>query len=130
MIHTMTNTEQLHTLCEDAKNLILAGDYKACEQLVTAAMERYPHAAQPHNLIGILLEKEGNHCDAMKHFRAAWALDPTYLPARKNLEKFGTFFSGGECAYDESDCSEEPQNTYTVKYDTDGVGHVVRRKRK
>ena len=25
---------------------------------------------------------------AMKHFRAAWALDPSYEPARKNLESF------------------------------------------
>ena len=40
-------------------------------------MAENPHGAVPHNLMGILLEKESNHVLAMKHFRAAYALDPT-----------------------------------------------------
>lgn len=27
----------------------------------------------------------------MKHFRAAWCLDPTYLPARENMSNFSSF---------------------------------------
>ena len=67
-------------------------------------MADYPSAPQPYNLMGIVLEKTGNHPAAMKHFRAAWALDPTYVPANRNLERYGTFHSGIKEAYDECDC--------------------------
>ena len=65
---------------------------------------------------------------AMKHFRAAWALDPAYLPARQNLDTFGTFFSHGKSAYDESDCTEEKLEEYVTEYDANGIGHLVRRR--
>jgi len=38
---------------------------------------------------------------AMKHFRASYALDPAYFPARYNLECFGNFYPKGKWAYDE-----------------------------
>jgi len=59
---------------------------------------------EPHNLIGELLQKKGDHISAMKHFRAAWALEPTYIPVRYNLHVFASFYTDGKCAYDESDC--------------------------
>ncbi len=40
-------------------------------------------------------EMQGNHLMAMKHFRVAWDLEPTYLPARQNLEVFGNTHSNG-----------------------------------
>jgi lipoprotein NlpI len=79
-------------------------DLQKCFSCVIDAMSKYPHSPQPHNLIGVLLVKEGNHAQAMKHFRAAWALDPTFIPARWNLENFGTFYSSGKFALDEEDC--------------------------
>ncbi|MPN31218.1 hypothetical protein SDC9_178692 [bioreactor metagenome] len=66
----------------------------------------------------------------MKHFRAAWALDPTYIPARQNLDCYGTFFSNGKCAYDESDYSveeDEERKKYEIEYDKHGIGHIVRK---
>ncbi len=103
----LNNRENLTKLCDTVKDLIGMQDYQTCENMICQAMGSYPHAPQPHNLIGILLEKKGDHSCAMKHFRAAWALDPTYLPARQNLECYGTFFSKGRCAYDEKDCITE-----------------------
>ena len=100
----LNNKDNLTKLCDSVRDLIGMQDYQTCENIICQAMRSYPHAPQPHNLIGILLEKTGNHPCAMKHFRAAWALDPTYLPARQNLECYGTFFSSGRCAYDEKDC--------------------------
>lgn len=79
-------------------------EYKA---MIYEIMGKFPHSPQPHNLLGLLFEKEGNHIMAMKHFRAAYALDPTYLPVRHNLDKFGTFYNSGSCAFDESDCMQE-----------------------
>lgn len=93
----------LAELCASVRRLVAEKDYETCERIICQAMVEYPHAPQPHNLLGIILEKTGNHRLAMKHFRAAWALDSTYLPADYNLETYGTFFSSGNCAYDESD---------------------------
>ncbi|MDI3542431.1 MAG: hypothetical protein PWP57_34 [Candidatus Atribacteria bacterium] len=121
----------LNALCVTVRELITAQEYQKCESLIYSAMSKYPHASEPHNLIGVLLEKKGDHLTAMKHFRAAWALDPTYIPARQNLECYGTFFSHGKCAYDESDCLVEEKNSnfnnYKIEYDTHGIGRVVRR---
>lgn len=64
------------------RRLIENGALVKAEEVAAKAMGEYPHSPEPHNLMGIVLEKENEHVEAMKHFRAAWALDPTYLPAR------------------------------------------------
>lgn len=103
------SAEQLKRLCNSVRELVARGEYGSCTRLICEAMEQHPHAPQPHNLLGIVLEKSGNHTEAMKHFRASWALDPTYLPAQHNLEAYGTFFSRGRCAFDESDLPPDLQ---------------------
>lgn len=67
-------------------------------------MGKYPHAPQPHNLYGVVLEYQNKHSEAMKHFRAAQALDPNYRPAKYNLSNYGNSFFKRHCALDESDC--------------------------
>lgn len=47
----------------------------------------YPNCAEPHNLLGIWYELHGNYELAKKHYRAGYALDPSYLPASNNLER-------------------------------------------
>lgn len=114
-------------LCDKARILIDNGNLDECEQLLCDAMSRYPHIPEPNNLLGILMEKRGNHILAMKHFRAAWALDPAYRPARHNLEWFGSFFSVGTLAFDENDCPIDPiTDRFAVENDTRGVGHAVK----
>ncbi|QUH28155.1 tetratricopeptide repeat protein [Vallitalea guaymasensis] len=116
------------TLCNQVRDLIQSGQYDDCYKVIVEEMKNSPHAPEPHNLLGMLLERRGNHLLAMKHFRVAWNLDPTYLPARLNLNVFGTFFSKGTGAYDESDCPVlEEKNPYTVEYDKNNIGHIVRR---
>lgn len=123
----LQSKKELNALCAAVRACTLKGDDQACEALIFDAMAKYPHAPEPHNLIGIVLEKQGDHPMAMKHFRAAWALDPHYLPARQNLENFGTFFSSGTYAFDESDCPEKTYDDYTIERDARGIGHVIRR---
>ncbi len=77
------------------KKYISESRYKECENLLSYSMFLYPHAAEVHNLWGILLEKEGHHVMAMNHFRASLDLNPAYRPARINLEAFGSFLSDG-----------------------------------
>lgn len=121
----MQSVHLLDELCASVRSLVAEKDYQTCEEMICKAMVQFPHAPQPHNLLGIILEKTGNHALAMKHFRAAWALDPTYQPANYNLETYGTFISRGKCAFDESDISyAKPQRT-TIVYDELGVGHIV-----
>lgn len=105
----MQANTQLQILCNLVKALAAKMDYDSCIQEIRIAMEQYPHAPQPHNLMGIILEKQGEHSMAMKHFRAAWALDPTYLPTRHNLHTYGTFYATGKCAFDDSDLLSEAQ---------------------
>lgn len=130
MLNHTKKVNGLATLCENVRYLIDNKEYKTCEEKITEAMKEYPHAPQPHNLMGILLEKSGDHVIAMKHFRAAWALDPTYVPARRNMERFCNLYPEGECAFDESDCQKVNKRTrYETVYDEYGVGHMVRRER-
>ena len=83
----------------------------------------------PITCLALCWKKEGDHVGAMKHFRAAYALDPTYIPARQNLEVYGTFYSCGKCAFDESDCPEAALSPYVIEYDEKGIGHAVRREK-
>lgn len=118
---------ELEKLCATVRTLVAEKNYRPCVDIICKAMENHPHAPQPHNLMGIVLEKEGDHRSAMKHFRAAWALDPTYLPASHNLNTYGSFFSTGKCAFDESDVPPPPPSDIEIEYDERGIGHVVRK---
>lgn len=127
---TNTGYTQLQELCTDVRKYASARDYQKCVAMICKAMGEFPNAPQPHNLLGIVLEKEGDHAGAMKHFRAAYALDPTYLPASQNLHYYSTlFYPRGALAYDESDCTQESSSPYEIEYDEKGIGHVVRRKK-
>lgn len=127
----MTESEiqqELAVLCGTIRKLVKLSDYQQSELYIKEAISKYPHAPEPHNLLGLLLEAQNDHVAAMKHFRAAYALDPTYLPSRHNLEHFGTFESKRKWAYDESDCPQEKKgDSYKIEYDTNGISHVIRR---
>jgi len=107
---------EIQSLCNRVRELVRKGDISEGESIAIEAMKTHPHAPEPHNLLGVLLEKRGDHLLAMKHFRAAWALDPTYVPVRQNLDNFGTFFSTGKCAYDESDCLKDRPSQFTLTF--------------
>lgn len=84
--------EKFNILINQTKKLINQKKFNECEAIICTAMFENPHDAVPHNLMGLMLESEGLHVDAMKHFRAALALDPTYIPANRNLDCYGSFY--------------------------------------
>lgn len=100
----LNTPKEISELCVSVRKLVGNGEYEKCINMICKVMGQYPHAAQPHNLLGIVLEHCGDHVMAMKHFRVAYTLDPTYKPVLKNIVEFGTSRAGGEYAYDESDC--------------------------
>lgn len=81
-----------HTLEERSRQLMIQRKFEQCQKEIETAMAENPHCAIPHKLMWILLEKESNHVLAMKHFRAAYALDPTYVPARYNMEQYAQMY--------------------------------------
>lgn len=102
--HLSEESKAMIALCDSVKQLTRDCEFTESEKLIADAMRLYPHAPQPHNLMGVLLETMHDHIAAVKHFRAAWSLDPTYLPARHNLNNFASFYPRGKLAYDEHDC--------------------------
>jgi len=95
--------KELSALCDSVRQLARKGGYAECEKLIAGAMGRHPHAPQPHNLMGVVFEMRNDHMTAMKHFRAAWSLDPTYLPARHNLDNFASFSAKSRFVFDENE---------------------------
>lgn len=98
--------KELNSVITSARELIASNEFKECERLIRRAMGDFPDNAVPHNLMGLLYEKKGDHLNAMKHFRAAWALDPSYRPALKNLDSFGTVFSDKVFIFDDDDSDD------------------------
>ena len=95
--------EMLNSLIVDVREMMAKRELRECEKIIRQAMSDYPDNAIPHNLMGLLYEKKGDHLGAMKHVRAAWALDPSYHPALMNLDSFGTVFSNKIFIFDETD---------------------------
>jgi tetratricopeptide (TPR) repeat protein len=123
------NNVEMIALCNTIKELISEKKYQESKEQIRQAMAKFPHAPEPHNMMGILLEKEGDHLTALKHFRAAWALDPTYLPARYNLNQYANIFcKSRKDAYVDEDCpQEQDKELYKIEYDEKGIGHVIKR---
>ena len=109
--------EVMTDLCMKVKKYIEEKDWDSCMELIPRYMERYPNSAVPHNLLGIVLESQGHHPDAMWHFRAAWSLDPTFLPASQNIDAYSLYDSEKDVkpAYTVDDCLPERQPTLLEK---------------
>ena len=126
----MSEQNAMQPLTARVRALVAQRYFSEAEDEAARAMAAAPHDAQPHNLMGIIAESRNDHVQAMKHFRAAWALDPTYRPARINMERYGSF--SGQMTrpvYDETECAPCPAESrpaYRIEYDKHSIGHVVK----
>lgn len=120
--------KDLIKICEKVKKEIDRHEYNRAISLITESMKNYPDSPVPHNLMGILMETEGEHVKGMKHFRASYALDPTFIPTRVNMNVFTSFTRMRACAYTENDCPEyikkESYDKYKIIVDENGIGHL------
>ncbi len=92
-------TSELH-------NYKLEDSYKT----IIKALNANPNAPEPHNLLGIWYEFKGIDDLARKHYRAAYALDPTYKPASENLQRVSTIFASKTIPFDFGEVDlEEPE---------------------
>lgn len=112
------NDEVMTGLCTKVKKYIEEKNWDTCMELIPRYMEMYPDSAVPHNLMGIMLESQGHHPEAMRHFRAAWSLDPTFLPASQNIDAYSLYDSEKDVkpAYTAQDCLPEKGTALMEKY--------------
>jgi DNA-binding NtrC family response regulator len=70
-----------------AKRFITDRHFAEATAQIKQAVGEEPGKPEAFNLLGVLLELEGNRIEAQKNYRAALALDPTYRPADDNLRR-------------------------------------------
>jgi hypothetical protein len=98
----------------EAIDALRSHDIQASRSQIANAMILDMNAPEPQNLYGILCELSGDDNMARKHYRAAYALDPTYKPACHNLERLVAFEWGPQSReYDYGDaifCESKKSN--------------------
>ncbi len=93
-------SDKLKNIVSDVAEKIHNHELEESYKIIINALSEYPDAPEPHNLLGLWNEFNKNYDLARKHYRAAYALDPTYRPASINLERVCTMFSRGNMPVD------------------------------
>lgn len=75
-----------------AANALKSNQKEEAYKIIIDALNAHPNSPEPQNLLGIWNEMNGNVDLARRHYRAAYALDPSYKPASRNLERLTHFF--------------------------------------
>lgn len=76
---------------ELAKKMINKKKFDRAENYLDSALAKDPSTPEPFNLLGVILEMKGETTEALKKYRAALALDPSYKPAEQNIERATQF---------------------------------------
>jgi DNA-binding NtrC family response regulator len=80
-------TVDYRTLIELAKRHITDRSFADARETARKAIAADPGQPEAYNLLGALLEIDGNMFEAQKFYLAAMDIDPTYKPARANLKR-------------------------------------------
>jgi tetratricopeptide (TPR) repeat protein len=78
-------------MINECKNEILKDNLEKVETLIDEAFKLNNNSPKIHNILGVLSEIKRDKALAIKHYRAALGLDPSYKPAIKNLENITSF---------------------------------------
>ncbi len=81
------NVVDYKTMIELAKRHITDRNFSAASETLRLAIAADPGQPEAYNLLGVLFEIKGDGLEAQKFYRAALDIDPTYKPARANLER-------------------------------------------
>ena len=79
--------EAFYKILMSAKESLNKKEIEAFRVKIASAFILDMDAPETHNLIGVMYEILGDENLARKHYRAAYALDPTFKPACRNLER-------------------------------------------
>lgn len=81
------NAEDCHSLTELTKRHISDQEFALATETARKSIAADPGQPEAYNLLGALLEIRGDGLEAQKFYRAALDIDPTFKPARANLER-------------------------------------------
>ena len=84
------------TLIELAKRHISDRDFGEAREAVQKAISADPGQPEAYNLLGALFEISDDLTEALKFYRAAMDIDPTYKPAWANLERATSWYKFGK----------------------------------
>lgn len=88
------NAVEYVSLVELTKRLIADRQFTRARATARKAVAANPGKPEAYNLLGALYEIEDDLIEAQKFYRTALSIDPTYTPARSNLDR--TVFEEGE----------------------------------
>jgi DNA-binding response OmpR family regulator len=77
-----------------ARQLIGKKELKKAMEELKKAIGLDPLKAEPHQLIGALLEIQGDFPEAKKHYEASLVMDPGFLPAQMGLVRVNKKMKG------------------------------------
>ncbi|MHC1743556.1 MAG: response regulator [Syntrophobacteraceae bacterium] len=80
-------TTDYAALIELTKRYIGDRNFEKASEIVRKAIAANPAKPEAYNLCGVLLEIRGDWLEGQKFYRAALDIDPTFKPARANLER-------------------------------------------
>ena len=119
-----------HEKIDRAVHALRENEYRLAQLLITDAMRDDSAEPSAHNLLGVLAELSGEPALAGKHFRAAYALDPSYKPASRNLDRITSIrynlANGGQDYGDEPETIEE-NSGYVIEYDEKNIGRLKKK---
>ncbi len=90
------NATDYGALMELAKRHITDRSFDAAREVTRRAIANDPAQPGAYNLYGALLEIKGDRLEAQKFYRAALDIDPTYKPARANLDRASSWQKFGQ----------------------------------
>lgn len=96
----LSDASSYDVLIQLTKKYVEQQDFARAVTVVRKAVAAFPNRAEAFNLLGALVEIEGNMLEAQKFYRAAIALDPTYEPARQNLHRTTSWRPTGSITLD------------------------------
>lgn len=117
-------TEKFIKLISEATEKLQKNSLDESYRIIKNALCENPDAPEPHNLLGLWYEKNKKFDLARKHYRAAYALDPTYKSATVNLERVCTMFSGRLIPLDFGESLVESDQNLKNKKETEAESNV------
>ncbi|MGD1899659.1 MAG: response regulator [Phormidesmis sp.] len=80
-------TDDYDAQIAQARKVAAAGDYEDAIALTKKCIGLHPEKAEGFNLLGELSEISGDQSEALKNYRVALDLDPSYASASQNLDR-------------------------------------------
>ena len=96
---------------ELAKRCVGDRHFDAAIEHVRKAISLDPARPDAFNLLGALMEIQHNVLDAQKYYRAALDLDPTYKPAKDNLDRSTRWHRGENIVLEQAEDRDGEKKT-------------------